>query len=316
MCRLLAVLLLALVIAPASAAQARNTRPLVLVVHGRGHTVGDTASLRRDALRALQSGARDLGADALLADDDVRLVFYADVLVSASASRSGGTSTACESALVGRSEAGSVFSLFAMLAGALVDAGANDESTSDREGLRSLAGDLRYLGDQRMRCAAELRLGAALARARDERRPVVLVAHSLGALVAWGHLHARHARDGQSLPEVQRLITLGSPLGSSDIRQLIFGEDTTGVSLPAAVKSWFNIVNPDDPFAMRLTSPDSHPVQGIVDVSTERGAIDPHDLRTYLDDRTTVRTVLNAWCDAFTADRPAAIATACARLSH
>lgn len=274
-------------------------RPLVLVVHGRGHTARDTATLRRDVLHALRAGAQGITGDSLLRDDDVRLVFYADVLSSRAASVDGAASAACDLSLSGRQETGSIFSLLAMVAGAIVDAGTADDSTTDTDEFKSITGDLRYLGDQRMRCAAERRLGAALAVARAERRPVVLVAHSLGALVSWGHLQARTAPIGDALPGVERLVTLGSPLGSPDIRRLIFGEDTAAITLPTAVKSWVNIMNPDDPFAIRLGLEGADGPSGIVDALTHSGAADPHELRSYLADETAVRAVLGAWCTAF-----------------
>lgn len=299
MLRLLSVLFLALAVATELPAQSRPGRPIVLVVHGRGQTARDTTGLRRDALHALRVGAQSIGGDSLLRDEDVRLVFYADVLAGGTEPLDGVTSSACDAALAGRQETGSVFSLLAMVAGALVDAGAQDgAATPDRDGLKSLTGDLRYLGDQRMRCAAELRLGDALARAHDEGRPVVLVAHSLGALVSWGHLHGRQHL-GTPTP-IERLVTLGSPLGSPDIRQLIFGEDTAPIALPRAVKSWFNIVNPDDPFAVRLSLGDSVSLPGIVDAVTSRDSGDPHELRSYLRDDATRRAVLGAWCGGFT----------------
>jgi alpha-beta hydrolase superfamily lysophospholipase len=48
------------------------------------------------------------------------------------------------------------------------------------------------------RCASEQRLGAEIDRAKAEGRPIVIVAHSLGAVVAYDYLSAR--RD--SLPIV------------------------------------------------------------------------------------------------------------------
>lgn len=303
MLRSLFVLLLLFTGAIEAPAQSRTGRPIVLVVHGRGHTARDTSGLRRDALHALRVGAQGIGGDSLLRDDDVRLVYYADVLAGGAKPLDGATSSACDTALGGQPETGSVFSLLAMVAGALVDAGAKEDATSDRDGLKSLTGDLRYLGDQRMRCAAELRLRDALARAHDEGRPVVLVAHSLGALVSWGHLHSRS--DGAAtLTSIERLVTLGSPLGSPDIRQLIFGEDTAPIALPRAVKSWFNIVNPDDPFSVRLSLGDSVSIPGIVDAVTSRDTGDPHELRSYLRDDATRRAVLGAWCAAFATSEP------------
>src|SRR3954470_8046569 len=55
-------------------------RPVVIVVHGRGQLGRDSAEVRRNALHALQEGSQSLVQQRLLTDDDVKLVWYADVL--------------------------------------------------------------------------------------------------------------------------------------------------------------------------------------------------------------------------------------------
>jgi hypothetical protein len=57
--------------------------------------------------------------------------------------------------------------------------------------LRALSADASFLADSRKRCATEQRLADAIDGARREGRPVILVAHSLGSLVAYDYLSAR-----------------------------------------------------------------------------------------------------------------------------
>ena len=64
----------------AQPAQPNHGRPIVLLVHGRGQFGRDTAELRREAVLAIQQSVSALTGNALVADDDVRLVWYADVL--------------------------------------------------------------------------------------------------------------------------------------------------------------------------------------------------------------------------------------------
>ena len=274
-------------------------RPIVLLVHGRGFLSRDSVAFRRQALSALREGAFRATGDSLFGDDDLRLVWYADLMDTRRQNMR--SARACEaaadSAETGLSAA-SILRSLALVASELLDAGATETGAADA---RDLAGDLRFLGDGATRCAAEGRVAAALARARDEGRPVVIVAHSLGALVAWGHLEHRRTSSEPQLPAVQRLITLGSPIGSGDLRELLFG-DTAVVALPRGVQSWVNVIHEDDPFAARLLATDSttgrsRVLPGISDVMTEHADDDAHDLRGYLRDPGTARAVLAAWCE-------------------
>lgn len=279
--------------------RAQPVRPVILLVHGRGFLTRDSALFHRQALEALRAGAFRATGDSLLTDADVRLVWYADVMDVRR--RSARSLTSCDrhadSTDTGLSPSFILRSL-ALVASELIDASAVD---SVGEGARDLAGDLRFIGDPGARCAAEGRVADALARAHAEGRPVVLVGHSLGALVAWGHLQHRSAGAERDVPEVQRLVTVGSPIGNPELRELLFGE-TAEVSLPRGVRSWVNALNADDPFAARLVTPDSAPGPlraraGITDVVTGHADEDAHDLHGYLRDAGTAKAVIGAWCE-------------------
>ncbi|MEO8622409.1 MAG: hypothetical protein ABI625_15160 [bacterium] len=274
-------------------------RPVVLVVHGRGFLARDSADFHRDALHALREGAFLATGDSLLESDDIRLVWYADLMDVRRAVL--GTATSCESH-TSNPDAGispnTIFRSLALIASDLVQA-TTDDSVAD--GARDVAGDLRFIGDPARRCAAEGRVADAIARAHAEGRPVVIVAHSLGALITWSHLQHRGARGDASVPEVERLVTMGSPIGNSGLREILLG-DMGEVSLPRGVRSWVNAVNADDPFAARLVEIDSlsgrtHDLRGITDVITGH-AEEAHDLFGYLRDSTAATAVAGAWCDA------------------
>ncbi|HEY0997034.1 MAG TPA: hypothetical protein VGD77_13660 [Gemmatimonadaceae bacterium] len=280
--------------APAGAGEGR---PVVLLVHGRGRIGDDTASLRRDWERALNEGLQGIGAAARLRDGDVRLVWYADVLDPRS---DAGCSPPVRTRSARDTSGGvSGLSVFASIAGALLDAAAEgaDAGSDDARQLRNVAADLHFFGSARTRCAAERRVGDALARAQGEGRPVILVAYSLGALVSWGHLHDRALAEGGdgkggALPRVERLVTLGSPVGSPDVRALVLGGDTARVALPAGVQSWLNVIDPDDSFAVPLAPARDRATKGITDVRRERADGDtPHDIVGYLRDPATARAI-------------------------
>lgn len=271
-----------------------EARPLVLVVHGRGQLGRDTAVLRREAYHSLARGIARLDSGVVLREDDVRLVWYADVLARPDEAR-------CDRKAAPR-VINDALGIVALAAGALLDGVAGDEANLDANldvlELRGLAGDLRYVGDAITRCAAERRLEAALTRAAAERRPVILVAHSLGGLVAWGHLSARD--DGEGAPVIRRFVTVGSLVGAPDVRRLVFGEREGRRTLPRAVRSWVNVVNADDPLAARVLGTGG----GVSEVTTEEIDGDPHELTGYLRDGATARAVLAAWREEDSTPRP------------
>jgi pimeloyl-ACP methyl ester carboxylesterase len=274
------------------AAQANDARPLVLVVHGRGQLGRDSAYVRREAYHALQRGFRAIDADVSLRESDVRLVWYADLLDSHAL---GAPVVACPSSARGMASTSpdNALTTLASLAGFLVESAVGMAGDSSQYELRSMAGDLRYLGDSDTRCAAESRVEDALREAALEHRPVILMSHSLGALVSWGALSHASVTQDSTIPEVTRWITMGSPLGSSEVRMLLFGQDRA-LERPSRVRSWANVLGHDDPFAMRV-SPDSAATSTLFDVTSATASDDPHLIVTYLADPATARLVFDAW---------------------
>lgn len=161
--------------------------------------------------------------------------------------------------------------------------------------LRALSGDASFLSDAHKRCASERRLGDAIERAKREGRPVILVAHSLGSLVAYDYLSAR-----SDTGVVQRLVSVGSMLGSTDLRRLLIGGDSTDAfGSPPSVKMWVNIRNAGDPLAVPL------PFGRDIQTTAPSDEPDRHEMVSYLRNSVTVGAVLEGWCAAFVGARPA-----------
>lgn len=275
-------------------------RAVIIVLHGRGPSASDSAGLRRDVLRWLQTGTRNITGTPLLRTDDVRLVWYSDLLVpDAQIARCAGSAGAVAQAEV------TPFAAIAAFAGSLLEMAGGDSSDGSHV-LRSLSGEVRYFSDPGIRCAADGRLAVALQLAAREQRPVVLVAYSFGGLVAWNHLGGRtSAGDTLRISRVDRLITIGSPVASMAVRQLLFGEPPGRPLLPPRVGSWLNIMNPDDPFAAPIYPLDSSGAPSrdaqsprMIDVLLEDRQDNPHELRGYLRSAGTVRAIVGAWCAA------------------
>lgn len=293
--RLALVLLLAMAatLVPPLGAQADRGRPLILLVHGRGMLDRDTALTRKLWLAGLRSGASTLTRAPLFEDRDVRVVWYADILDPASDAGCDYAAGDPRASRAARSDDG--LKMIAGVAGGLFGALArmvDDKETATQ--MRELAGDAAFLGDARKRCASEDRLGAALERARSDGRPVILVAHSLGSLLAYDYLSAR--RDSGI---VRELATLGSPLGSPDLRRLLIGGDERDtLTALSSVREWVNVRNTNDPFATTV------PRAREIVATPPADEPDPHELVGYLREQETARAVLAAWCAAFPSGAP------------
>lgn len=268
------------------------SRPVVLMLHGRGMQGRDTASLRHAWSGSLDEGITAVAGRSPLRPDDLRLVWYADALES-------GSATCTDEGRPRRRAEGWARDVGTTLeaAGTLMAFAARWMSGPERVALDALASDLLYLGDDGRRCGAGERLAEALATALDQGRPVVLVAHSFGALVAYDHLRSRSASDTS---RVERWVTVGSLLGHPELRELLFADGREG-GLPAGVGSWVNVYDPRDPLAAPLSGVGGAPTGSgaIEDRVTERAvAGDPHLAARYLADPATASAVLEAWCAA------------------
>ena len=271
-------------------------RPLVLLLHGRGLQAQDTTGLRHSWRVALDDGMERIGASLRLDEEDLRLVWYADALDPRT------TGDGCDGRPgAGRASAppgGEVAAVMGVV-GSLLGLAADWVGELEGIALRSVAGDLLYLGDTRKRCLAEERVAEALAAAAREGRPVILVAHSFGSLVAYSHLRTRDPAD--AVP-VARLVTIGSLVGYPELRELLLGPEGRGAALPPGVGSWVNVRDPADPLSSPLVVPGGLGGEpGLSDRATEsRAGADPHDAARYLADPATARAVLESWCAALT----------------
>ncbi|WP_030244943.1 hypothetical protein [Streptomyces sp. NRRL S-350] len=121
---------------------------------------------------------------------------------------------------------------------------------------------------------------AVVADAVRRHRPQVLVAHSLGSVVAWEALHAYPEL------EVELFVTLGSPLGLPGLARKLEPEPRGGKGTrPPGVGRWVNIADAGDPIALPPELGGMFPVDR--HAVTDTGVLGFHALKGYLADGLT-----------------------------
>lgn len=142
-------------------------------------------------------------------------------------------------------------------------------------------------------------MSAPLKRALRRSGPVLLIAHSLGAIVAYDTLW-KFSRTGEYRPEfsdrpIDLWITIGSPLSDPTVRRHLRGSGATGPRrFPANVRRWVNVTAEDDFVAHDETAADDFTdmveaglVETIDDhqiynLAVRRGRSNPHSSAGYL----------------------------------
>jgi pimeloyl-ACP methyl ester carboxylesterase len=268
---------------PRTDAPPQEPRPLVILVHGRGQLGFDSAETRREWKRDLDSALALVGLPQLR-DEDVKLAWYADVLDPES-------TESCELPSAKKVDDDEL-ALGSIARGFLATLATAMSASDETFAARGLLGDILFFVDRETRCSAEQRVASLLKSAARERRPVIVVAYSLGSLVTYAYLSKAKDVD---LPPDLRLITLGSPLGVREIRELLIDSSADTLPAPMGVKSWENIYDPDDIFAA--------PIRGTIafkelrdhatELASDEGA---HQVRRYLRDRSVGAAVARALC--------------------
>jgi hypothetical protein len=105
-----------------------------------------------------------------------------------------------------------------------------------------------YKNDEQMQKAVQTRLIKRLCSARRWRKKIMLVAHSMGSIVAYDVL--KDLERALSGLEISHFVTVGSPLGLAGLKTVIEGQPR----VPECVARWSNFTDPKDPVASWDTS--------------------------------------------------------------
>lgn len=167
---------------------------------------------------------------------------------------------------------------------------------------------LRYTRN-RNGIAAHIRqmLKLALRAAAESDRPVLLIAHSMGSVIAWEALWQMSRSDGDGAG-IDLLLTMGSPLGQRFIQKRLQGGDESGERrYPDNIRRWINLtavgdltaVDPDlaDDFAamVRLGLVESIEDHAVHNYFRLHGELNAHSEYGYLVNPATARIVSDWW---------------------
>ena len=146
-----------------------------------------------------------------------------------------------------------------------------------------------------------------LRAARESHRPILLIAHSMGSVIAYEALWQMSQAKREGL-QVDTLLTMGSPLGQRYIQRRIKGRDAIeAVRYPDNVRRWINLTSIGDLTAIDPTLADDYEAMlnfGLVECIDDRevvnwfrfnGELNTHSEYGYLVNPETARVVTDWW---------------------
>ena len=284
----------------------------LILIHGRSQQHKVAGKLKKAWIAALQKGMTNAGLQLQIDDEQIHFPYYGDTLIQmikgsetvVSVSVKGGkdTFTDAEAQLLDQV----VWELLATKR--ITKAQVSKEQTPKGAAVTpkgplnwgvTLAG-LRKLNDLGFgTLALELctrdvyryvkddsitrRINQGVARAFNDHEAVV-VAHSLGTVVAYSMLSGMGGQKGWKIPT---FITLGSPLAIRAVNQLI-----PSIGMPSCVGAWYNGRDPKDTVALFPLAPNHFPNLGIIAKNDiDNKTKNRHSIEGYLGDPDVARWI-------------------------
>jgi hypothetical protein len=297
------------------------TRQLVLI-HGRAQEHKDGVALKAEWIDALEEGLAKSDLTLPIAEEDVRFPFYGDTLYDMVG---GATSDQAAEIIVRgddsdedeqrftravmeeiRKKANITPEQLAEVTGQeVVDRGpmqwewfqgflkAVDRYVPHGSGtsIALFTRDVyQYLKNPNIRDSIDAGVSAAL---RADRESVV-VAHSLGTVVAYNVLRNRGVQAGWKVPV---FITVGSPLAVNEIRKNVRALAPT--RCPECAGAWFNALDERDVVALYALTPDRFPIDpSMPEIENKRDVRNRtknrHGIAGYLDDKVVAKRIYDA----------------------
>ena len=298
------------------------SRQLVLI-HGRAQDKKDSKALKAEWLDALEEGLAKSGLSLPIAETDVRFPFYGDTLYDMDAGKSADESA--DIVVRGtdadqdeqeftrkvleeiRKKAGITEQQLAEIAGdadvvrrgplnwewtqAILRAIDRHVPHGSGTSIALFTHDVySYLKNDAIRTKIENGVSSAMTPGVS----TVVVSHSLGTVVAYNLYRREGKQRGWKVP---LFVTVGSPLGVSEIRKTLKGFAPT--RCPECADAWFNAMDTRDVVALYPLTPDNFPL-----APTEPAILNKQDVRNrtknrhgiagYLDDAEVARRIHDA----------------------
>lgn len=282
----------------------------ILLVHGRGQEGKDPAALKTEWTDALKTGAA-VGGVAMPPNTSIDFPFYGDLLDRYSSEN--GIPLTSEINARGGPQVDEFLVFQAEVAEAIrTQAGITDEQVATEFGDEpSPRGPLNWKWVQAILRAIDKHGGGLnnkplevftrdvflyttrpgirdevdgiVARALTEE-PTVVIAHSLGTVVAYSVL-----RNDRRRLKVPLLITLGSPLGVRAIRNQLIP-----IRMPAPVESWYNAFDSRDVVSLYPLDVRNFPIAPAIENygDVRNGTPNRHGIVGYLGDGTVARKII------------------------
>lgn len=293
-------------------------RQLVLI-HGRSQQNKNAVALKAEWLDALDEGFQKSGLSLPIAEPDVRFPYYGDTLIQMTEGQS--ADTAADVIVRGegasddearftravleemRKEAGITDAQLAEVVGQdVVDRGPQNWGwvqgilkAVDRfvphgsgAGIALATKDVyQYLKNP----AVQQEIDEGVAQAFTPGVETIVVSHSLGTVVAYNLLRREGHRRGWKVP---LFITLGSPLGVTEIRRTMSASGA--LRCPECASAWFNAMDERDVVALFALTPRAFPLDpanpAIENKTDVRNRTDNrHGISGYLDDAEVARRI-------------------------